>query len=139
MDPFNDLESLPAVEAEEPAPRTLLLRVRGELDEAGGIKLGTVLDEELADHGFSRILLDLSRVTLLATAGLSVLQRVRRLCRAQGMHLLLVGTAHPAVHRPLRVTGLLPLFDTRPTVQAALCGPDSPARRLAESRPVDAR
>jgi anti-anti-sigma factor len=116
------LESLPTVEAEEPAPRTLLLRVRGELDMANVAELHTVLDDELGEGEFSWIVVDLSRVTLVDTAALRTLQDLRRRCRLQNMQLVLVGTANPAVHRPLRLTGLLPLFDTRPTVQAALRG-----------------
>jgi anti-anti-sigma factor len=120
MIPSSEFEPLPTVEAEQPAPRTLLLRVRGELDQATTVNLDTVLDNELGEPGVSRILVDLSRVTLLGTAALRTLQQLRRRCRLQNTHLVLVGTGHPAVHRPLRITGLLPLFDTRPTVQAAL-------------------
>jgi anti-anti-sigma factor len=126
------LEPLPTVEAEEPAPRTLLLRVRGELDTAHVMELRTVLDDELGEGEFSRIVVDLSRVVLLDTAALRTLHDLRRRCRSQNMQLVLVGTANPAVHRPLRITGLLPLFDTRPTVQAALRGHTSAAPRSAE-------
>jgi anti-anti-sigma factor len=119
--PADDFEPLPAVEAEEPAPGTLLVRVRGEVDEAVVARMSDVLDEEL-DEPFCRVLVDLSRVALLSSAGLRFLQQLRRRCRAQKAHLVLVGAAHPPVHRPLRVTGLLPLFDIRPTVQAALYG-----------------
>ena len=129
MPQFDDLETLPTVEAEEPAPRTLLLRLRGDLDASGTDRLRTVLDDELADGGFSRILVDLSRVTLLSTAALTVLQQLRRRCRTQQMHLVLVGASRPAVHRPLQTSGLLPLFDIRPTLQAALYGNAVPRRR----------
>lgn len=129
MAPSDDVETLPTVEAEEPAPRTLLLRVRGDLDAVAGDQLATTVDEELVGDGFSRIIVDLSRVTLLATAALTVLQQLRWRCRTQRMHLVLVGTGRPEVHRPLRHSGLLPLFDTRPTLQAALQGRGSGARR----------
>ena len=36
-----------AVEVEEPSPRTLLLRVRGELDEAASSELTRILDNRL--------------------------------------------------------------------------------------------
>ena len=129
MAPADDLETLPTVEAEEPAPRTLLLRIRGDLDAVAGDRLASTVDEELAGDGFSRIIVDLSRVNLLTTAGLTVLQQLRRRCRTQRMHLVLAGTGRPAVHRPLHHSGLLPLFDTRPTLQAALQGRGSAARR----------
>lgn len=122
MSPIDDLETLPTVEAEEPAPRTLLLRLRGDLDAAGTGRVTAVLDDELAHGGVSRILVDLSRVTLLSTAALTVLQQLRRRCRTQQMHLVLVGAGRPTVHRPLQISGLLPLFDIRPTLQSALAG-----------------
>ena len=119
---------LPAVEAEEPAPRTLLVRVRGEFDEAVGIELDAVLDEELDGSGASRILLDLSRVSLLTPEALPVLRQLRRRCRVEDRHLVLVGTGHPPVHRPLHTTGELALFDVRANVQAALSGQGSSGR-----------
>lgn len=129
------LEPLPTVEAEEPAPRTLLLRVRGELDTAHVMELRTVLDDELGEGEFSRVVVDLSRVVLLDTAALRTLHDLRRRCRSQNMQLVLVGTANPTVHRPLRIIGLLPLFDTRPTVQAALRGHTSSSAGIADTRP----
>jgi anti-anti-sigma factor len=114
------------VEIEEPAPRTLLVRVRGDLDGMATEQLRAALDDELAGSSVSRLVLDLSRVTLLASPALDLLRRLRRRCRVEGRNLVLVGTGHPAVHRPLRITGLLPLFDTRPTVQSVLHGAARP-------------
>ena len=123
------------VEVEEPAPRTLLVKVRGDLDDPVLDRLTETLDDQLADARFSRVVLDLTRVTLLPPAAVELLRRLRRRCRVDGGHLVLVGTGHPAVHRPLRVSGLLPLFDTRPTVQSVLLGRSVvPARR---ERPRD--
>jgi anti-anti-sigma factor len=92
-------------------------------------QLRAVLDEELTAARISRVVLDLSRVTLLASPALDLLRRLRRRCRVDGGHLVLVGTGHPAVHRPLRITGLLPLFDTRPTLQSVLQGNGSMPHR----------
>jgi anti-anti-sigma factor len=128
ISPDDDGELLPTVEAEEPAPGTLLLRVRGSFDAATGIALNTVLDDELDGPGFSRILLDLSRVTVLISEALPVLHALRRRCRVAGLRLVLIGAGRPAVHRHLRMSGLLALFDTRPTVQAALHGASVPGR-----------
>jgi anti-anti-sigma factor len=119
---FDGDEFFPPIEVEEPGPRTLLVKVRGELDERIATQLRAVLDEELTGARFSRVVLDLSRVTLLASPALDLLRRLRRRCRVDGRHLVLVGTGHPTVHRPLRITGLLPLFDTRPTLQSVLQG-----------------
>jgi anti-anti-sigma factor len=110
----------PAVEVEEPAPRTVLVRVRGELDEAAGLDLTSALDERLTARELSRVLVDLVGVTTLTNAGVCALQRVYRDCRVTGLRLVLVGTANPAVFRLLYLSGLLPLVDAQPTVQAAL-------------------
>lgn len=129
MTDFPDDDVLWPVEVEEPAPRTLLVKVRGDLDEPTLGLLRATLDEELADAAFPRVVLDLSRVTLLPPPAVELLRALRRRCRQADGHLVLVGTGHPAVHRPLRISGLLPLFDTRPTVQSVLLGRTTPGRR----------
>ena len=126
---FDGEEFFPLIEVEEPAPRTLLVTVRGALDEPATTTLRNVLDAELTSARFSRVVLDLGRVTLLGSPGLDLLRRLRRRCRVDGGHLVLVGAGHPAVHRPLRISGLLPLFDTRPTVRSVLQG-NGEAHRL---------
>jgi anti-sigma B factor antagonist len=134
MTTTDDLDALPAVEIEEAGPRTLLVRVRGDLDDAATTRLRTELDQELAELPISLLVVDLGRVTLLGSAALALLLHLRRRCRVEGRHLVLVGTARPAVNRPLRISGLLPLFDTRLTVQAALHRPYAePAGWTAQS------
>jgi anti-anti-sigma factor len=133
-------QAMTTVEVEVPAPRTLLVRVHGDLDESTTAQLRAALDDELAGSSVSRLVLDLSRVTLLAPAALDLLRRLRRRCRVDDRHLILVGTGHPAVHRPLRISGLLPLFVTRPTVQSVLPGARRPARPVVtEPSPTGSR
>jgi anti-anti-sigma factor len=110
----------PTVEVEELVPRTLLLRVRGTFDEAAGLELTRVLDDRLGAPAVSRLVIDLVGVATLTSAGVSTLHGLHRDCRLTGLYLVLVGTANPAVHRYLHLSGLLPLVDARPTVQAAL-------------------
>jgi anti-anti-sigma factor len=116
----DDARQLVDIELEEPAPRTLVMRVRGELDPAGTATLGDVLDRWLDRFPAGRLVLDLTRVTLLTPDTRQLLLRLHRLCRVRNVHLVLVGTAQPAVNRPLRISGLLPLFHTRRTVEAAI-------------------
>jgi anti-anti-sigma factor len=139
----DDLDPLPSLEIEEVAPRTLLVRVRGELDDEATAQLRAALDRELAELPVSLLLVDLSRVTLLGSAALGLLLELHRRCRTEDRHLVLIGTGCPAVNRPLRVSGLLPLFDTRHTVAAALHRPhvarvrgDQPPR-AARGDPTD--
>jgi anti-anti-sigma factor len=110
----------PAVEVEEPAPRSLLLRVRGAFDDAVDGELTRVLGDRLGSPVVSRVVIDLAGVTTLTSAGVRALHRLHRECRLAGRHLVFVGTANPAVHRYLHLSGLLPLVDARPTIQAAL-------------------
>lgn len=103
----SDDDSLPqAVEVEEPAPRTLLLRVRGAFGEGVGLELGRILDDRLGAPGVARVVIDLVGVATLTSAGVSILHRLHRECRVTGRHLVLVGTANPAVHRYLYLSGL---------------------------------
>jgi anti-anti-sigma factor len=81
------------------------------------------LDEELTGAAIVRALIDLSRVTMVGQEALRLLLHLHRRCRAENAHLVLIGTARPEVNRPLRTSGLLPLFDTRPSVHAALYQP----------------
>jgi anti-anti-sigma factor len=112
----------PAVEVEEPAPRTLLLRVRGAFDDAVDGELTRVLDDRLGSPGVSRVVIDLAGVTTLTSVGIGALHRLYRECRITSRHLVVVGAANPAVHRYLYFSGLLPLVDARPTIHAALRG-----------------
>jgi anti-anti-sigma factor len=130
----DDLDPLPNVEIEEVAPRTLLVRVRGDVDGEATEHLRAQMNRELAELPVSLLLVDLSRVTLLGSAALRLLLELHRRCRTDHRHLVLVGTAGPA-HRPLRMSGLLPLFDTRLTVQAALHRPLVPPRPSAPRAP----
>jgi anti-sigma B factor antagonist len=110
------------VDVEQPAARTLVVRVRGELDVVGTAALDELLTRRLAAEEPARLVLDLDGVTLLSGPALDLLLRVHRRCRVRRAHLVLVGAARPAVNRPLRLAGLLPLFQTRPSVGAALRG-----------------
>jgi anti-anti-sigma factor len=118
--PSVDGQSWAVDEVEEPAPRTVLLRLRGSFDEPAALDVTRILDDRLRGFGMTEVVIDLAGVTALASAGLSTLHRLHRLCRTAGLHLVLVGTANPAVHRYLYLSGLLPLVDARPTVEAAL-------------------
>ena len=116
----DDLDPLPTLDIAEAAPRTLLVRVRGDLDADATAEVRAALDREMVELPVSLLVVDLGRVTLLGSAAMGLLLELHRRCRVEDRHLVLVGTALPAVHRPLRISGLLPLFDARPTVQAAL-------------------
>jgi anti-anti-sigma factor len=118
-------ESCFTLEVEELAPGTLLLRLGGRLDASAADSLEDALSQRLVESRLRRIVVDLSEVALLAPSALRLFLRLRRRCRVEARHLVLVGVSQPTVNRPLRLSGLLPLFDIRPTVEAALRGPVS--------------
>jgi len=105
-----------------PAHWILVVRITGELDTVTVPQLRPVLNEHLGWSRPCRLVLDLTGVTLLTSAALTLLLELQHSTRHHDEHLILVGAGHRAVHRPLRLTGLLPLFDTRPTLDQALTG-----------------
>jgi len=105
----------------------VLLHVRGTFDEAAGLAVVQILDDRLGDSAIAHVVIDLVGVTTLGSGGVTTLHLVHRACRTTGLHLVLVGTANPAVHRYLYLSGLLPLVDARPTVEAALRAGTSPS------------
>lgn len=110
------------VEVQRPLPLTVVVRPGGELDTGATAALDVVLQHEIDGSTPCRIVLDLSRVHSMSSAALQLLLRLHRQCRVRGVHLVLVGTGLPAVNQPLRISGLLPLFDARATVEVALRG-----------------
>jgi anti-anti-sigma factor len=110
------------VEVLEPTRAVALVRLVEELDADAAATLDDALATCLVQRSPCRLVLDLSRVELLCPEGLDLLLRPHRRCRVARTHLLLVGAGHDAVHRPLRVSGLLPLFDTRSTPESAIGG-----------------
>jgi anti-sigma B factor antagonist len=80
------------------------LLVVGELDYGTAPRLARFLSD-LLDAGYRRIDLDLSRLTFLAAAGLSVFREATVRFEEAGGRLRLVGVT-PRVTRILRITGL---------------------------------
>ena len=111
---------------EDPAPRrgpalpvtstvdaegVVTLVVAGEVDSLTAPDLQAALDSALADPACRQLRLDLSAVTFMSSAGLSVLIVTRERTRTSTVELQLVGLAgNRAVRRPLELTGMLDLF-----------------------------
>jgi len=111
-----------SVHIHEPAEWILVVRVIGELDIATVPQLRTVLRRHLEWLQPCRLVLDLAGVTLLSSAALTLLLELHHHTRDHDQHLILAGAGHRAVHPPLRTSGLLALFDTRPSTEQALVG-----------------
>jgi anti-anti-sigma factor len=123
------------VRFDQPAEWILVVRVLGELDFVTVPLLRSALDAQRRRTRPCRVVLDLAGVTLLSSAALTLLLELHHDTRACDQHLVLAGAGHRAVHRPLRVTGLLALFDTVPAVEHALHG-STVSRRSARSPSV---
>lgn len=97
-----------------------VVTVGGEIDMGSAPALQTAVEECLTS--VERIVvLDLSKVTLLGSAGLSVLMQAREHAKRERIVLRLVTGGH-CVDRPLRVCGLEDHFSRFPNLDAALCG-----------------
>jgi anti-sigma B factor antagonist len=91
--------------------------VVGELDTLGAPVLGGCLEELLTRPDVRAIELDLSGVTFLDSAGLTVLARAHRRARLAGQVLRMRCGTGRAVLRPLAITGLadvLTVVDAQP-------------------------
>ena len=90
-----------------------VVRLGGDVDDVGAAAVHRAIGELLAGSPPARLELDLGGVTALPAAGLTMLLALHRDCRRTGTRLVLARAGHPAVHVPLRLSGLLPLFETR--------------------------
>jgi anti-sigma B factor antagonist len=110
---YVDGTELFSVIVHQPEPAVMVIHVAGEVD--------ILTESPLHDH-VSKLLttrpqlmiIDLSRVSFLGAAGLSVLLSARETAVQQGTILQLRGTNRRAVARPLEITGLDRLFEILP-------------------------
>jgi anti-sigma B factor antagonist len=93
-----------------------ILRVTGALDLALAPKLRTLADRALR-HAPPRVVIDLTGVDFLASAGMAILLRVHRQCPPGSVHVVADG---PITMRPLRMTRLTDELVVFPTLAAAL-------------------
>ena len=108
-----DLSSLPfALDLVQLGERSLRLRVRGELDLATSPALGETLEREIRDG--KSVVVDLSDVTFIDSAGLHTLMRAARLCEANGGGFSVSPGLPAQVRRVFQITGLDALLPIEP-------------------------
>jgi len=102
-------------------PGLCVVELAGELDALTCTLLMDCVREQLAAAPVSMVI-DLDAVTFLGSAGLAALVQCSQWLAAAvpGARLQLSGTTHRVVHRPLRLLGLLALFDVHSTSADAL-------------------
>ena len=84
------------------------VKVVGEVDTFTAPVLRSTLDSQL-EQAPSELVIDLSGVQFLGSAGLAVLVETQKSARSREVALRLIATTR-AVTRPLEVTGLIDLF-----------------------------
>ena len=105
---------------EEPISGTVLMRVGGEVDMLSSPTLRESITSALAE-GCRRLIVDLDRVEFLGTSGLAALVEARDRAREHHTELWLA-CSRRQVLRPLRIAGLIELFQVADTAAAALAG-----------------
>lgn len=103
--PFDDVITLSTSTSENGA---VTVTVVGEVDTFTAPVLRSSLDAQLEQQP-RELVIDLSGVQFLGSAGLAVLVETQKSARTRGVELRLVATTR-AVTRPLEVTGLIDLF-----------------------------
>lgn len=103
--------------------RASVLRLVGELDADDAPAVRTMLAEQVLG-GSGSLVLDLSELTFIDSAGLAALIAAHKGTRSAGTSFLLAGVS-PAVAKILSVTGLDAVLTVAPTVQEALAAMES--------------
>jgi anti-sigma B factor antagonist len=114
-----DIDEVVRFDVVEHGPGARVLHVVGEVDTLTAPVLRTRLDEHLAE--VELLVLDLTDVTFLGSAGLAVLVAGKDEADRVGHRLRLVPGSRIVV-RALEATGLLTLFDLADTAADALAG-----------------
>ncbi|MBO9308433.1 MAG: STAS domain-containing protein [Chloroflexi bacterium] len=93
--------------------RVMLIEVSGRVDSLSATKLGEALNEQI-DSGRNRLVIDLSNVEYISSAGLRELVSAAKKVRSSGGDLRIAGPSH-RVRDVLQLAGLLELLQVFPT------------------------
>lgn len=117
MDPKRSEAGLTSVSVEYPSDDIAVVHVAGEVDMVTAPALETEVSNLLRQEP-RLLVIDLSDVRFFSSAGLAVLALAHREAH-ETTHLRVVAN-HPAVLRPLELTGLTEDLSIQPTVKAAI-------------------
>ena len=102
-----------------PQVDTVVCTVTGEVDLATTPVLGDMLDEAIRNDVRSHLVVDLTRIDYLGSAGLQALLDALKKQGHQG-HLAIVTDANQRASRPFQVTALDEVFDLHENLVGAL-------------------
>lgn len=97
-----------------------VLRLAGELDALTVPAVRARLDEALATFGEPALIVDLTRVTFIASAGIGALVQLRAEAAARRDRLIVVLPLEGRARRLFELTRMVDHFDTRPTLHEAV-------------------
>ncbi|SNT64309.1 anti-sigma B factor antagonist [Streptosporangium subroseum] len=103
---------------------TLVMHAGGALDFEQAPRFQREIEAALATPRLSTLIIEVSQVSFWDSSGLSGLLVAFQQARTAGIHLILAGV-DINLRRRLTITGLVHLFDIRPTLAHALQYPDS--------------
>jgi anti-sigma B factor antagonist len=92
---------------------TAAVQLNGEIDLSNVGQVAGLADDL---EGVTGIILDLSGVSFLDAAGLTALLQLAARLSSTGRHLVLTGTDHHPVRRPIAICGLDSILDCRSTM-----------------------
>jgi anti-anti-sigma factor len=95
------------------ATDTAAVQLKGEIDGSNAEQVTGLAD---ALDGATVIILDMGGVSFLGAAGLTALLQLAARLSLAGGHLVLTGTDHRAVRRPIAICGLDSILDCRSTM-----------------------
>lgn len=96
-----------------------IVSIAGEIDLATADTFRDSLSPHLSDPATTLLVCDLTQVRFMACSGLSILIDARSALAGRGARLSVVAN-HPAVLRPVTVTGLGEVLRLQPHLSAAL-------------------
>jgi anti-sigma B factor antagonist len=108
---FGDRLSIMLSRPHRMATDTVAVQLRGEIDNSNAGQVAGLADA-LGDA--TVIILDMSGVSFLGAAGLTALLRLAARLSLSGRHLVLTGTDHHPVRRPIEICELDAVLDCRP-------------------------
>ncbi len=117
-------------------PGQVVVAVVGEVDTLTAPMMGACLQSQARQRGLRELAVDLTKVTFLGAAGVTVLAQVHRRCRMRGARLVLDCGDRGAVLLPLQLAGLAEAvaLDEAENGHARTPGPRTTARRRPPAR-----
>jgi anti-sigma B factor antagonist len=99
--------------------RGVVARVSGEIDLSNAASLGAALADAMPNHE-QRLILDMTAVEYLDSAGIQLIYQLRERLRARGQNLVLVIPTPSPSHDALRLAGLTQHVEMVETLKEAV-------------------